>query len=403
MNKKKITDLLLKGRRVIMRVDFNVPLKNGVITDNSRIKAAIPSIKHILENGASLILMSHLGRPKGERIPQYSLKPCAKELSKLLNKEVVMAEDCVGSEVEAKAKSLAAGEVLLLENVRFHKEEDTKTNIEGRRAFARQLANLADIYINDAFGTTHREHASTANIAEFLPNAHGFLIEKEIRFLHSAIESPKRPLVAILGGAKISDKLPIINRLLEKADQIIIGGGMAYTFYKAMGYEVGKSLLNESLVDVCRDFLKRGSDKLILPDDCMGTTNFDFEEMKVIDALKPCSREDMGKDIEGLDIGPKSIEKFKAIIQSAKTIIWNGPVGVFECDETAKGTMIIAKSLAEATDNGAVTIVGGGDSVSAIKKAGLIHKMTHISTGGGASLKFWEGKELPGISVLDDK
>lgn len=386
-----------------MRVDFNVPLANGVITDNSRIAAALPSIKYVLENQASLILMSHLGRPKGVSNPKYSLSPCAKELSKLLSKEVLMAKDCIGDKVKHQAESLVAGEVLLLENVRFHKEEDTKTDDAGRKAFAKKLASLADIYINDAFGTAHREHASTANIAKFLPNGHGFLIEKEIKFLHSAIETPKRPLVAILGGAKISDKIPIINRLLEKADKIIIGGGMAYTFYKAMGYEVGKSLLDESLVSVCKDFLKRGKDKIVLPEDCMGTTAFDFGEMKVIDPLKLYPRDEIGKDVEGLDIGIKSIEKFKNTIESAKTIMWNGPMGVFECDETAKGTMAMANMLAEATDNGAVTIIGGGDSASAIKKANLTHKMTHISTGGGASLEFLEGKELPGISFLDDE
>lgn len=402
MNKNTIRDLALNGQRVITRVDFNVPMANGAITDNTRIISALPSIQYILANGASLILMSHLGRPKGEFNPKYSLKPCAEELSKLLGKEVKMAKNCVGEEVEAMAKALLIGEVLLLENVRFHLEENTN-DAHARKVFAKKLAGLADIYVNDAFGTAHREHASTANVAEFLPSAVGFLIEKEIGFLHSAIESPKRPLVAILGGAKISDKIPIVNRLLQKADKIIIGGGMAYTFYKAMGFEVGKSLVDNDLVDTCRDFLARGKDKIVLPEDCIGSTEFDFDLMRVISPLKPYDKDSIPQEVEGLDIGPKSVEKFKNVIESAQTLLWNGPMGVFECDDTAKGTMTIAKLLAEATQRGATTVIGGGDSSAAIKKANLTDKMTHISTGGGASLEFLEGKILPGIAVIEDK
>ena len=281
-----ITDLDLDNKRVLMRVDFNVPLKDGVIQDNARIVAALPSIKHCLEHNASLILMSHLGRPKGEAKPEFSLKPCAEELTKLLNRDVKMAPNSIGEEVNKMAKDLKPGEVLLLENVRFHKEEDTKTDHEGRKGFAKKLSELGDIYINDAFGTAHREHASTANVAEYLPSAAGFLMEKELKFLGQAIETPKRPLVAILGGAKVSDKIPIINRLLEKADKIIIGGGMAYTFYKAMGHEIGKSLLDESLIETCKEFLSRGKDKIVLPVDCQVTKAFDFGNMKVLDPLR---------------------------------------------------------------------------------------------------------------------
>ena len=403
MNKKIITDLELRGKKVLMRVDFNVPLKDGVISDNARIRAALPSIRQVLEKGGSLILMSHLGRPKGEKNPQMSLRPCADELSRLINKEVKMASECVGEEVEKMACELKAGEILMLENVRFHKEEDLKTDLQKRKGFAQKLASLGDIYINDAFGTTHREHASTADIAEFLPSAAGFLIEKELKFLGDAIESPTRPLVAILGGAKVSDKIPVIERLLEKADKILIGGGMAYTFYVAKGYEVGKSLLDPSLVDRCKAFLARGKEIIVLPDDCQTTRRFDFATMKVIDPLRAVSIENIPHDAEGLDIGPKTIEKFKKIISSARTILWNGPMGVFECQETAKGTFAIARILAEATSKGTITIIGGGDSAAAIKKAGLADKMTHISTGGGASLEFMEGKILPCLAVLDDK
>lgn len=403
MNKKTVKDLDIQGKKVIMRADFNVPLQDGKITDNARIEAALPTIKYVLEQGASLILMSHLGRPKGEKKPELSLKPVAEELSSLLGKEVKMAPDCIGSEVEAQAKALQAGEILLLENVRFYKAEDDKKDAEGRKAFAKQLASLAEVYVNDAFGTAHREHASTANIAEFLPAAAGFLMEKELDYLGKAIDEPKRPLVAILGGAKVSDKIPIINSLLEKADKIIIGGGMAYTFYKAMGLEIGKSLLDAELIETCKDFLSRGEDKIVLPIDTKVTKGFNFGTMSLTGPLTSVKRDAIPADEEGLDIGEESVKSFSDIIENAKTVVWNGPMGVFECADTAKGTFAIADAMVKATEKGAITIIGGGDSASAVKKAGLKEKMSHVSTGGGASLEFLEGKVLPGVAALNEK
>ena len=398
-----ITDLKVCGKKVIMRVDFNVPLRDGTIIDNTRILAALPSIEYLLKNKAALILMSHLGRPKGKKVSSMSLLPCREELAKLLGKEVKMAPDCIGKKVEKMISDLKTGEILMLENVRFYKAEDDKKNPEARKTFAKKLAALADIYVNDAFGTAHREHASTANIAEFLPSAAGFLIEKELRFLGQAIENPQRPLVAILGGAKISDKIPMISQLLTKADKIIVGGGMAYTFYKAMGLEIGNSLVNNNLIEKCKSFLEKDMDKIVLPLDNRTTLDFDFKTMELKTELVNCDRDKIPADKKGLDIGEKSIQLFKEILLNAKTILWNGPMGVFECKDTAKGTLAIAKILAQATANGATTIVGGGDSVSAIKKAKLTDKMTHISTGGGSSLEFLEGKALPGIVALQDK
>ncbi|MGA1869471.1 MAG: phosphoglycerate kinase [bacterium] len=402
MNKKSITDVDLHNKKVIMRADFNVPLKNGIISDNARIVAALPTIEYILRQNASLILMSHLGRPKGERKPELSLKPIAKELEKLIGRPVQMADDCIGDNVTRAASALKNGEVMMLENVRFYKEEDTKTDAEGRKGFAKKLASLADVYVNDAFGTAHREHASTANIAEFLPAVCGKLMEKEITFLGKAVNNPERPLLAILGGAKVSDKIPIIENLLIKADKIIIGGGMTYTFYKAKGYEVGQSLVDESLVDKCGEFMEKGKEKLLLPIDNMVTSNFDFNTMKCTEALEPAGQNIPSGKI-ALDIGEESIAAFKETIAQVNTIVWNGPMGVFECSDTAKGTFAIAHALAEASARGATTIIGGGDSASAIKKAGLVDKVTHVSTGGGASMEFLEGKKLPGIEALEDK
>jgi 3-phosphoglycerate kinase len=347
--------------------------------------------------------MSHLGRPDGEKKPEFSLKPTAGELSRLLGKPVAMAPDCVGPEVEKLAGALKSGEILMLENVRFYKAEDDKKDKDGRKAFAKRLASLAQVYVNDAFGTAHREHASTANVAEFLPAVCGLLIQKELDYLGKAIEHPVRPLVAILGGAKVSDKIPVIENLLKKADTVIVGGGMAYTFYKAMGYEIGQSLLDKDLIETCKKFLELGKGKIMLPIDNRVSPDFDFKGMKLTQPLTTVLCDAIPAGSEGLDIGEKSIALFRQAILSAKTIVWNGPMGVFECPDTAKGTFSIAQAMAEATAKGAVTIIGGGDSASAVKEAGLVDKMTHVSTGGGASMEFLEGKTLPGISFLNDK
>ena len=403
MNKKTIKDINLKNKKVIMRVDFNVPIKAGKISDNARITAALPSIKYILEQNASLIIMSHLGRPDGAPNPEYSLKPAADELSKLLGQKIIMAQDCIGPEVKKMAAALKPKEILMLENVRFHKQEDDKKDKDGRKAFAKELASLAEIYVNDAFGTAHREHASTANIASFLPAVAGFLMEKELNFLGNAIDNPKRPLIAILGGAKISDKIPVIENLLAKADKVIIGGGMAFTFFKAMGYEIGKSLLDAELIGKTREFLEKGKDKIILPVDTKVTAGFNFSEMKLTGELKTVPSSAIPADQEGIDIGEESVKKFSEIIKNAKTVLWNGPMGVFECPDTAKGTFAVAEALASATKSGALTIIGGGDSASAIKKAKLLDQVTHVSTGGGASLEYLEGKILPGVAALNDK
>lgn len=403
MNKKTLTDMNFAGKRVIMRADFNVPLKNGVIGDNARITAAVPSINYVLEKGASLIIMSHLGRPDGEKKPEFSLAPVAVELSKILNKPVKMANDCIGPEVEKMAKELKAGEILMLENVRFYAEEDTKKDIEGRKGFAKKLAALADIYVNDAFGTAHREHASTANVAQYLPSCSGLLIEKELTFLGKAIEEPKRPLVAILGGAKVSDKIPVIKNLIEKADKIIIGGGMAYTFLKAQGIEVGKSLVDNELIEDCKKFLIDGANKIVLPVDHKVCGKFNFDTMTVDGALTNTASTAIDADKLGVDIGDKSVALFNDIVSKAGTVIWNGPMGIFECADTAKGTFSVADAMAQATGKGCITVIGGGDSASAVKKAKLIEKMSHVSTGGGASLEFLEGKKLPGIEFIENK
>ena len=394
MNKKTIKDIDLKGKKVLVRCDFNVPMdENKNITDNTRIVAALPTIKYLLENNCAVILCSHLGRPKGEFKPEFSLAPVAKELSKLLDKEVIMAKDVVGEDANKKAKELQAGQVMLLENVRYHREE-TDNDPE----FAKKLTDMAEIYVNDAFGAAHRAHASTAGVAQYLPAVSGFLIEKELKFLGNALNNPERPFVAILGGAKVSDKIGVIDSLLEKVDTLIIGGGMAYTFFKAQGYEVGNSICELDKLDLAKEAMAKAKEKgvkLMLPVDTkIG------KEFKPDTESKTVAWTEIPEGWEGFDIGEKSIEMFTEEIKNAKTVVWNGPVGLFEFDQFAIGTNAIAKTLSEID---ATTIIGGGDSAAAVKKAGLQDKMTHISTGGGASLEFLEGKKLPGIECLQDK
>jgi phosphoglycerate kinase len=397
MNKKTIDSVDLKDKRVLVRVDFNVPLdENLKITDDKRIVESLPTIKKIIADGGKAILMSHLGRPKGKVNPKYSLKPCAEKLSELLNKEVKIAPDCIGEEVRAMVDSLNPGDVLLLENLRYHDEEE-KNDPE----FAQKLSELGDIYVNDAFGSAHRAHASTEGITKFISTSvGGYLMEKELNYLGKALSEPAKPYCAILGGAKISGKIDVINNLLDKVDTLIIGGGMAYTFYKAMGFEIGTSLLEIEKVDLAKELLEKVKTKklkFLLPLDVVVATEFNNDspsEIKKID--------EMPSDKMGLDIGPNSIELFCDAIKSAKTIVWNGPMGVFEFDNFAKGTNAIATALVEATSNGAITVIGGGDSAAAISKAGLEDKVSHVSTGGGASLEFLEGKILPGVAALND-
>ena len=394
MNKKTVKDIDLQGKKVFVRCDFNVPLdENGNITDNRRIVAALPTIKYLLDQNCKIILASHLGRPKGEVNPKFSLKPVANELSKLLGREVKLAEDVVGPSAKELTSNVKEGEIVLLENVRFDAREE-----KNDESLSKEFASMAEIFVNDAFGTAHRAHSSTAGIAEFLPAVSGFLIEKELEFLGSALENPQRPFVAILGGAKVSDKLGVIESLLEKVDTLIIGGGMAYTFFKSMGYSVGKSICELDKLDLAKELMEKAKQKnvkLVLPvDNVIAKEITPDAENKVIDS------DNIPDDWEGLDIGPKTVELFKEKLKDAKTIIWNGPVGFSEYEIFANGTRSIAQALAEKED--AVTIIGGGDSAAAIEKMGLSDKMTHISTGGGASLEFLEGKKLPGIECLLD-
>lgn len=394
MNKKTIKDIDLKGKKVLVRCDFNVPMdENQNITDNRRIVAAIPTIKYLLENNCAIILCSHLGRPKGEFKTEFSLKPVAKELSRLLDIDVKMSKDVIGEDAKKLASNLQQGEIMLLENVRFHREEtDNDEN------FAKELASLAEIFVMDAFGAAHRAHASTAGVAKFLPAVSGFLIEKELNFLGNAITNPERPFVAILGGAKVSDKIGVIDSLLEKVDTLMIGGGMAYTFFKAQGYNVGNSICEEDKLDLAKEAMEKAKAKgvkLLLPIDTkIG------KEFKPDTESKTVAWTEIPDGWEGFDIGEKTIEMFAEELKTAKTVIWNGPLGLFEFDQFAIGTNSIAKILA---DLDATTIIGGGDSAAAVEKIGLSDKMTHISTGGGASLEFLEGKKLPGIEALQDK
>ena len=393
--KKTVKDVDVRSKRVLVRVDYNVPLDaNGNVSDDKRITASLPTINYLLEQGARIILCSHLGRPKGEVKKEFSLAPVAKRLKELLpNVNIYFASDCIGEEAQQKAAALKDGEILLLENLRFHKEEE-KNDPE----FAKKLASLAEIYVSDAFGTVHRAHASTAGVAAYLPAVAGFLIGKELSIMGGALENPERPFVAILGGAKVADKIGVITNLLNKCDTLLIGGGMAYTFFKAMGYEIGDSLLDAESIDLAKQLMetaKQKGVKLLLPVDTVVAKAFaaDAEHMTVASNAIPAGW-------QGLDIGEKTRELFAAEIKNAKTVIWNGPMGVFEFPEFAKGTEAVAKACAEF---GGTTIIGGGDSASAVKKLGYADKMTHISTGGGASLEFLEGKVLPGVAALNDK
>lgn len=400
LNKKTIDDIDVRGKRVLVRCDFNVPLKDGAITDDSRITAALPTIRKLINGGGRVILCSHLGKPKGTYKPELSLAPVAIRLSELLGKDVRFAADreVVGEHAKEAVAAMKDGDVVLLENTRFRPEEEKNVD-----TFSKELASLCDVYVNDAFGTAHRAHCSTAGVADYIKdNAVGYLMLKEIEYLGNAVEDPARPFVAVLGGAKIADKLAVISNLLEKCDVLIVGGGMAYTFLKAKGFSTGKSLVDESKIEYCADMLKKAEllgKKLLLPVDTAVADNFpdpiDAElDIRYVDADK------IGESEMGLDIGPKTVEIFTEALKSAKTIVWNGPMGVFENPKLAEGTFAIAKALASAD---AVTIVGGGDSVAAVKKLGFADKMTHVSTGGGASLEYLEGKELPGVAVIQER
>jgi phosphoglycerate kinase len=398
MKKLTVEDLDLHGKRALMRVDFNVPLEDGKVANDNRIKAALPTIRYIAGKGGMLVLMSHLGRPKGTKVAEMSLKPCVAVLSRLLGKDVAFVDDCIGEAVETAANGLKDGDVLLLENLRYYKEE-TDNDSE----FAGKLAKLGDMYINDAFGTAHRAHASTEGVTHFFKQcAAGYLMVKELDYLGRVMENPARPFVAILGGAKISGKIDVLTNLLPKVDKVIIGGGMAYTFFKARGQEIGKSLLEADKVAYAKDILAQAGDKLVFPVDCMVTDFFDFGARE-IGTLKEVSADAIPAGWQSLDIGSKSIEAFRAVLENTKTVIWNGPMGVFEIDETARGTYAIAELLARVTAKGATTVIGGGDSAAAVNKAGVADKVSHVSTGGGASLEFIEGKTLPGVAALTDK
>lgn len=395
LNKKTIEDIDVKGKRVLARCDFNVPLKDGEITNDKRIVAALPTIKYLMEHGAKVILCSHLGRPKGEYKPEFSLAPVAKKLSEYLGVEVKLAEDpeVVGENAKKLAAELKDGEVMLLENVRFRAEET-----KNEENFSKELASLADVFVNDAFGTAHRAHCSTTGVAAYLPAVCGFLIQKEIKFMGGALANPKRPLVAILGGAKVSDKIGVISNLIDKCDTIIIGGGMAYTFMKYLGHSIGTSLLEADWIEKAGEMMvdakAKGVNFLIPVDNKVGKEYDENTESKIVNS------DEIPDGWMGLDIGPKSMELFCDAIKGAGTVIWNGPMGVSEWDNFAAGTIAVANAVAE---SGAVSIIGGGDSVAAVTKLGFADKMSHISTGGGASLEFLEGKELPGIAALQDK
>lgn len=397
MNKKTIRDIQVAGKRVLVRVDFNVPLDAELhITDDTRIKAAIPTIQYLLDQGAAVILMSHLGRPKGQVVDSMRLTPVAKRLSELLGRPVQMAADCVGPEVEALAKALQPGQVLLLENLRFHKEEE-KNDLD----FARQLASLGEIYVNDAFGTAHRAHASTEGVTHYLPGVAGFLMEKEINFLGSALENPRRPFAAIIGGAKVSDKIAVLERLINMVDVLLIGGGMANTFLKAQGYEIGDSLFEEGKVDIAPDLLTKAHQrnlKLLLPTDVVIADRFAADATSKVVAIDQVSR---GWRI--MDIGPETITAFSRALEGAQTIVWNGSLGVAEMPAFARGTVALIEILAERTKDGATTIIGGGDSAAVVDQVGAADQMTHVSTGGGASLELLEGRVLPGVAALQDK
>jgi len=393
LNKKTVEDVEVTGKKVLVRCDFNVPLKNGVITSDKRIVASLPTIKYLIDNGAKVILCSHLGRPKGEVVPEFSLKPVAAKLSELLGKEIKIANDVVGVSANALASSLKDGEVMLLENVRYEKGE-TKNDPE----LSKKFAALADLFVNDAFGSAHRAHSSTAGVADYIPAVCGFLIKKEIEFIGGALENPKRPMVAILGGAKVSDKIGVITNLIDKVDTLIIGGGMAYTFMKSLGYSIGTSLLEADKVELAGEIMKKAKDKgvkFLIPVDNRLGKEYDANTETKISASNAIPDGWMG-----LDIGPETEKLFAAALVGAGTVIWNGPMGVSEWDKFASGTIAVATAVA---NSGAISIIGGGDSAAAVEKLGFAAKMSHISTGGGASLEFLEGKALPGIVALNDK
>ncbi len=394
MNKKSVKDVDVQGKRVFCRVDFNVPIEEGKITDDIRIRAALPTIQYLVEQGARVILASHLGRPKGKVVEKFRLTPVAERLSEYLNQPVMKVDELTGPEVEEKVFSLNNGEVLLLENVRFHPGEEKNDS-----SLAKAFSNLADVYVNDAFGAAHRAHASTAGIAEYLPAVAGFLMQKEIETLGRALTSPERPFTAIIGGAKVKDKIGVIENLLDKVDHLIIGGGLAYTFVHAKGYEIGKSLFEAEKVELAKEFMQKAEQKgvrMVLPVDVVVVDEFgpDPSVVKIVDI------DQIPADMEALDIGPKTRELFSDIVKASRLVIWNGPMGVFEYDRFAAGTNAVAEAVAKSE---ATSIIGGGDSAAAIKKSGLAGEVDHISTGGGASLEFLEGKELPGVAVLQDK
>lgn len=396
LNKKSIEDIDVSNKRVLARCDFNVPLKDGVITNDKRIVAALPTIKYLIEHGAKLILCSHLGRPKEGWEPEFSLAPVAKRLSELLGKEVIMAKDVIGEDAKAKAAALKPGDVMLLENVRYHKEEK-----KNDPAFAKELASLAEIYVNDAFGAAHRAHASTAGVAAYLPAVCGYLMQKEIDFIGGAIENPKHPFVAILGGAKVSDKIGVIENLIDKVDTLIIGGGMAYTFMRAMGNTTGSSICEEDKLDLAHDLMAKARAKgvnFLIPVDNIVAREYNENSvyMRIYSDAIP-------DGWMGLDIGPTTQELFAKTLKGAGTVIWNGPMGVSEWENFAAGTRAVAQAIADESEKGTISVIGGGDSVAAVTKLGYADKMSHISTGGGASLEFMEGKKLPGIECLMDK
>ena len=393
--KKTVRDIDVAGKKVLVRCDFNVPMQDGKITDDIRIRSALPTIRYLIEQQAKVILMSHMGRPKGEPKPEYTLKPVADRLAELLEMEVkfIPSPTVVDAEVEAAAAELQGGQVMLLENTRYRKEET-----KNEEPFTGELAKLGEIFVNDAFGTAHRAHCSTAGLASYMPAVSGFLIEKEVKFLGDAVEDPERPFVAIMGGAKVGDKIPVIENLMKKVDCLIIGGGMSYTFFKAMGYEIGKSILDEESIGLAKELMEKAEAagvELLLPLDTVCAEEFSNDSRQAI-----FDRDQIPADMMGMDIGPKTISLYTETLKKAKTIVWNGPCGVFEMPAFAEGTKAIAAALAE---SGAVTVIGGGDSAAAVEQCGFADKMTHISTGGGASLEFLEGKELPGIACLEDK
>ncbi|WP_102264289.1 phosphoglycerate kinase [Mesobacillus jeotgali] len=394
MNKKTVKDVDVKGKRVFCRVDFNVPMKDGQVTDETRIRAALPTIQYLVEQGAKVLLASHLGRPKGQAVEELRLTPVAKRLSELLGKDVKKTDEAYGESVKSEIDSMNEGDVLLLENVRFYPGEE-KNDPELAKAFA----ELADVYVNDAFGAAHRAHASTEGIAKHLPAVSGFLMEKELDVLGKALSNPERPFTAIIGGAKVKDKIGVIDNLLEKVDNLIIGGGLAYTFVKAQGHEIGKSLLEEDKIELAKSFMEKAKAKGVnfyMPVDAIVADDFSADANSKVVAI-----EEIPADWEALDIGPKTAETYRDVIQKSKLVIWNGPMGVFEIDKFAQGTKAVAQALADASDT--YSVIGGGDSAAAVEKFGLAEKMSHISTGGGASLEFMEGKQLPGVVALNDK